>query len=722
MFKSLEFSGRAALFAAISGFVLSFAATVGENDIPLLSVEGSGDTSLAGLLLVLALGLGVIVTALAYRRDQPVKVIEQSTDTIAIPVRNQSIARLATALAAGMLLFTATALVLYVTHLLFQGVTLNRLLVIGSATVYAGVAAFGMSVWSARLDTVNLLILAGLMAVTGIVIAVLAVGDPLWWQRSLSYLGSTETAGIYFNIALIITGLLVLVVNQETLSIVRGLVNADLLSPDYARWARLYLLAIPVCITGVGLFPTRITPLSDLLHNLSSHLMVVFFVILMLSTVNRRDSFHSRSFRQLSRASAFFILVLFVLEKMEVINFVAFELIILVPIGAWLALYQVQVIQYAQSGTPPEVRVPRPMTPLGLYAARAGLIAAGLGAVLGLGYTETQELTAFASADGTSISEMWTILGFLLGVAVPAIAYRRFVTDRPNLSEAELAALQSRGAWLARGVVAAAAGLVSLALTAIVIIVVDVLFPEVAMNAISAILVTAAYAGVLGFGLAYWAGNLNEVNLLILAGIIVFLGIAAGGLFIGDPEWWRVSLSYLGSAVSPVAAFFNVGLILTGLILLTVNQDSIALIRVLNEEGRVSADYTMHARWLLVLIPLFLMAVGLFPRRISDLYNLIHNLSASMMVLAFLFLAFFVVGGRGDEHPPSFDRVSRLLSVTVLVLFGIYALNIVNYVGFELLLFVPIGIWLLLYQGELRRIARGDSPAPTTGDASPQAA
>jgi hypothetical membrane protein len=234
------------------------------------------------------------------------------------------------------------------------------------------------------------------------------------------------------------------------------------------------------------------------------------------------------------------------------------------------------------------------------------------------------------------------------------------------------------------------------------------------MNTLSAIAITAAYAGVLGFGLAYWAGSLTGVNLLVLAGITVFLGIGAGALFIGDPEWWRVSLSYLGSAVSPVSIFFNLGLILTGLILLIVNQDSIALLRVLGDDERISADYVMHVRWLLVLIPLFLMSVGLFPRRISDLYNLLHNLGATAMVLCFLFLAFFVVAGHDAIHPRRFAQQSRLLSLTVLILFGIYALNIVNYVGFELLLFVPIGIWLLLYQFELRRIARGGSAGPAT--------
>ncbi len=57
--------------------------------------------------------------------------------------------------------------------------------------------------------------------------------------------------------------------------------------------------------------------------------MVVFFVILMLSTVNRQDSFHPRSFRIMSRQLAWLIIGLFVVEKMGIINFVAFEIIIL---------------------------------------------------------------------------------------------------------------------------------------------------------------------------------------------------------------------------------------------------------------------------------------------------------------------------------------------------------------------------------------------------------
>lgn len=714
MFKSLQFNGQVTLIAAIIGFLLSYSATT-SGSTPLIASQGSDTVSQTGLLLILALGLGVVVTALSYRRQQPTKAIKQHTDIVAIPVRNNTTARLATSLAAGLLLFAGTALVMYLIHFFFQGVTLNRLLVVIITTSYSALAAFGLSWWAARLDTVNLLVLAGLVMITGIVIAALAVGDAAWWQRSLSYLGSTETAGFYFNIALIIAGLLVLVVNQETLAIVRGLVAAELLSPDYARWARLYMLAIPVCIIGIGLFPTRINPLSDLLHNLSSHLMVVFFVILMLSTVNRRDSFHSASFQRLSRLSAWAIIVFFAFEKLEIVNFVAFELIIIVPIGAWLALYQVQVYQFAKSGKAPDVQVRRPETPLGIYALRTAFITATLGAIVAIGYTEPQTLIPFIESDAPiTITDLWSILGFVLGIGVSAIAYQRFATDRPELSEAERELLQSRNKWLARSVVSLAAGVIVFTATLALAVVVDVVFPNVAMNALAAIAITAAYGGVLGFGLAYWAGSLTGVNLLVLAGVTVFLGIGAAALFIGDPEWWRVSLSYLGSAASPVSLFFNVGLILTGLILLIVNQDSIGLLRILSDDAKLSQDYVMHVRWLLVLIPLFLMGVGLFPRRISDLYDLLHNLSATAMVLCFLFLAFFVVAGHEAIHPRRFARQSRLLSVVVLLLFGTYSLSIVNYVGFELLLFVPIGIWLVLYQIELQRIARGgDLPVPS---------
>lgn len=718
MLKSLEFPTRAAVLAALAGFILSFVTTSGEGTILFISERGSGEISVAGMLSFLAMGLGVIVTALSFRQQQPV-----DTDVRRGPTR--LIARIVTSLAAGIIVFTITAVGLFVVNALFQGLTLDRLFVLGTVTIYAGLVSFALATWASSLDNINLLVLAGAVAVTGIVLAALAVGDPQWWQRSLSYLGSTETAGVYFNIALILTGLLVLVVNQETIVVLRGLVDKGDVDRDYFFWVRIHLIAIPICITGVGLFPTRITPLSDTLHNLSSHLMVVFFLFLMLSTVNREDSFHPRSFRRISRFFAWSILIFMALDKMQVVNFVAFELIILVPIGAWLALYQQQVNSLATTGRPADVQLPKADTPVEIYALNVGIVTATIGAILSMLYvSDATDMIPFVAEEreGT-IGNLWVIMGAALGAGVTAFAYRRFLVDRPGLSDAERTALQSGGFWPARIVITLTAGIVVFVLAILLVLGIDLLFPGVAFTVWGVIGMTAGFAGVIGAAVAYWTSTLGSVNLLVLSGITAFLGIGAAALFMGDPEWWRVSLSYLGSMASPVAIFFNLGLILTGMIVLAVNQDSIALLRVLRDEGRISGDYFMNARWFLVLIPVMLAAVGLFPRRYSPLYDLIHNLSASAMGLAFMVLAFFVIGRRYTFHKRTFIQQSRALVLVVVALYVIYILGVVNYVGFELLLFLPIGIWLLLYQFELRAYARGErsdmEPDTNTGGLSP---
>lgn len=693
-----------ALAAAAIGFVLAFVTTPGQSEIRFIAARDSGEFSLTSLLLLLSLGLGVVITAIAYRynrQDAP----DQSSQG-----RSNLIARLSTALAASLILFTVSALAMYGIAMLFQGLMLDRLFVIVAATLYAGVVSLALATWSANIQSVNLLRLAGVMALTGIALAALAVGDPQWWQRSLSYLGSTETAGFYFNIALILTGLLILVVNEETLSVLRSLVERDLVENDYVSWVRIFLIAIPVCIVGVGLFPTRITPLSDLLHNLSSHLMFVFFVILMLTSVNRRDSFHPQSFRQLSRLFAWVLLLFLALEKLEVVNFVAFELIILVPIGIWLAAYQNQVYTLERTGRAPEVRISDRMTPPLAYALRAGFITATLGGVIALLFVGREDAVNFVNVEQqVTLGNLWVVLSLFVGAAVPALAYRRFIIDKPDLSDAERESMQSRRYWLDRAVVSMTASVIVFALTIGLVLAIDLFFPGVALNLIGAIAATAVYSGILGSLLAVWVTTLDNVNLLILSGITVFLGIAAAALFMGDPEWWRISLSYLGSSISPVSMFFNLALILAGLIVLAVNQDAVALLRVLRDDGRVSADYFMNVRWLLMLIPLFLMAVGLFPRRISDLYDLLHNLSATAMVFCYMILAFFAIGRASTIHQRRFVQQSRLLVLVVILLFGIYVLGVANYVGFELLLFIPVGIWLLLYQFELRQFARNSS-------------
>lgn len=719
--RLLEYSTRAAVYAGVVAFLLGFAATSDMDMVNILAERETGETSLTGMLMTVGLIFGLVIAFLSYRLDQPDEVLIPTGEVIRIRGRSNVVARLATSLAVGLILMTLTGVVMFAVDAVFPGLSLGRYVIVGIVVAYAVIMGFVIAYWTARLNTFNMLALAGVMTTVGIVLAALAVGDPYWWQRSLSYLGSTETAGIYFNVAIIVTGLIVFAVDRETITILTGLAENDLVSRDYLRWSRIHLTAIPICIIGVGLFPTRINPLSDLLHNLSSHLMVVFFVVMMLSTVNRRDSFHSRTFREVSRVFALSIIGLALLEMLSVLNFVAFELIIFVPIGIWLAMYQGQARVYAQAGKAPEVERLRAVTPVAVYALRAGFVAAGVGLVLSLfAVDDLGEMVPFTTpGEAISIANLWLILSFVIGVGVAAVTFRRFILEKPNLSEAEIEALQGRGFWLGRLVVALAAGAFSVTFTAISVLVTDALFPNIAINWVIAIAMTAILAGLLGFVVAFLASGLgSNVNLLILASLTMVWGVAMGGLFIDDPDWWRVSLSYLGSMDNPARIFFNLGTILTGMIVLIGNQDTIALIRILRDKRDVSEDYLMSVRWLLILIPIFVAGVGLFPRRVSPLFDLIHNLSAMAAGGLWMVLAFYTIGQKTTIHSPRFVRVSRWLVYALVGLYVLYIVEILNYVGFELILFVPIAIWLFQYQAEIRSFARaGQSPADTASAA-----
>jgi hypothetical membrane protein len=698
----------AAVLAAVIGGILAWVSFQGMATVYLYLPPDQADVTMLGLLVLLAISIPPIVTLVRYRLESSETVRIDDQNSVVIEGRGSWLGRIVTAIAAGIIALVLTLVGVGISEFIFPGYFAERItavvIVATISAVYGAVPAF----FAERVSSVGLLALAGISMAGGIFLAIWFVADPQWWQRSLSYLGSTEEAGLFFNVGLILTGLLVLAVTQETLRLLRAMVDVGRVSVDYLRSARIFLILIPVCLVGIGLFPTRISPISDFLHNLSSHLMVVFFLIFMFYTINRRDSFHPRSFRMMSRLLGLVVVALFVgWMVLGILNFVAFEIFIGAPIAIWLLLYDQQVRTYARTGVAPETRLPTSFSGRVEYAFEMGIGAGIFATIIAFLMTRGIDAVPLASLSAdTSITEILLVLAIVLGAAVPAIAYRRNIEQDPRLSEAEREALARSNTWLGRFAVSATTMIVLFVIAVVALFIVDTSFAGVVVSRWSAILTVAVVAGAVSASLAYIMANLAGVSMLVMAGVIAFMGIILSAVTIGDPDWWQVSLSYLGSEANVTQVFFNIGLVLTGLLLLVINMDASAVLSILQKRGQVTHDFYLQVRWMLIIIPLGLMGVGLLPRRVSPLQDMLHNFSAFGMVLAWMVLAFYTVGRRDTIFPPAFVWISRLLTISVVVMYVIYALGLITYVELELLLFVPIGLWLMLFQIEVRRFAQ----------------
>ena len=288
----------------------------------------SGQVSLATVTSILVAVLGGAGFATAY-----VRLARQTVRWRQRPMiwRVRDAAALTTA--ASMAAMAALA-AYTVFQRMFQGLLLGRIAatLMTAATVAAG--CYLLTIIAQGMDSSGVAALLGSFLAAGAVASTLSADDPGWWQSNFSALGvSTETSASAFNFTVITAGVVL-----TTL--------ADFLALDLERWPgvtrrivrviRVLLIVIGLALIGLGTIPVD---QSRLFHDINAVTVIVGFGGLILATPILLRGLPRPFLVSTGLLGALIVGIVGLWKPFHAYNFTAVELLSILVIFAWLALF-----------------------------------------------------------------------------------------------------------------------------------------------------------------------------------------------------------------------------------------------------------------------------------------------------------------------------------------------------------------------------------------------
>ena len=198
--------------------------------------------------------------------------------------------------------------------------------------------------------------------------------------------------------------------------------------------------------------------------------------------------------------------------------------------------------------------------------------------------------------------------------------------------------------------------------------------------------------GTVNYVTLYFMYTFSTHRLVRLMVAVMLGGVIIAMLTNSQGQWWHRHLSYLGSSQAVSAWQFNLTLMLSAFLLVTlVDSLFINLVKIYPEHRGLKC-----LRGLLTLTALSLGLVGFFPVDGPGAYPDYHNRAAEMLVI----LVVVMIGGHRLFLPKvrqEFSRLSyivggALVLLTLLHMLGTY----ITLTAFEILSFILAFLWLLM--------------------------
>ncbi len=329
----------AALIAAlVQAAVVMFLTQL--NELPLVGAPNS----VASQALIGAIIVALAVSPMAYLRGARFRnrrlQLERRHDFrwAVLPIT------LAAALVAGLVVMGAMEFL----NRAFIGVNLPKPLIALFLGFNAGVVAYIIANWLAHLHSTGLIYLAIGSLFGTLLFAGVRNDDPLWWTYSFSHLGMTASnSRRIFDVGLLFTGLLILVWQQFIMTDIIVLQNHGLISARVRRYVRISLIVVAVATAMVGVVRFGISPIFNLVHDLSAVSMGVAAGLLLIS-MPWTMPFMSRQFYVLSYVILAAMLLVLPLKIMGFMGVTGMEMFEFMLAGAWLVLFARNVVLAAE--------------------------------------------------------------------------------------------------------------------------------------------------------------------------------------------------------------------------------------------------------------------------------------------------------------------------------------------------------------------------------------
>lgn len=229
-------------------------------------------------------------------------------------------------------------------------------------------------------------------------------------------------------------------------------------------------------------------------------------------------------------------------------------------------------------------------------------------------------------------------------------------------------------------------------------------FPGLALDRFQAALLVGLITAALTYWLVIQTMEVTTTNLLRLAIIVVAAGVYLAISRADDPAWWTISFSSVGTHGTFTSRIFNASLIFGGLMILVWLPYFASDLDILVRHGVTTAD---RAKWVnrgLAGLGVTIALVGIFENQVNDIYDFIHNVSAPMMGVIVVIMAFSLrrlVPGFPDEVYLSSYILGGLLVLGVFFV----AIGYFNTAGITLYGGAIAFTWLTLFVGTVEQTA-----------------
>jgi len=193
--------------------------------------------------------------------------------------------------------------------------------------VYAGAIAHLIVEITRHITLKGLFQLLVVVLGSGFLVSMISVGSPDWWRDSLSWMGYDGNSGFVFNGTLIIGGIVLGVYGAGVIRLLQA-------NKAHAHATQLipYLVGMAVGTVCIGLFPMRVSPISQVLHDVSAFIALGGFVGFAL-ILARQDDLYSAKFRRRCTGGVLIILVMGGLYLLQIANYTFSELAIIAVIA-----------------------------------------------------------------------------------------------------------------------------------------------------------------------------------------------------------------------------------------------------------------------------------------------------------------------------------------------------------------------------------------------------
>ncbi|MCL2676699.1 MAG: DUF998 domain-containing protein [Streptococcaceae bacterium] len=231
------------------------------------------------------------------------------------------------------------------------------------------------------------------------------------------------------------------------------------------------------------------------------------------------------------------------------------------------------------------------------------------------------------------------------------------------------------------------------------------MFQGASFDPITASLLVSLFTSVIFYFLISRAIDVSVSKLIHLLFIIMVGGILISVMSNSHTGWWKENFSFLGTAEASDRWQFEITMVLTGVVLMTITDYLFSSFK------RNNTFYNWKIGFIRIsyyLIGIFIACIGIFPANIGSWTRIVHNLAAFGVVIITLLLISFL-----KFLLPQVSKEFVVLSTVVLVALvaGIILFMKLHYLSltvFEMFAFALIFMWMVLLMDVLQEIAGND--------------